>query len=76
MPSCVCITHDLSEESRPFKIKLVYGISILLPPPNSPSNNIKVFQLCKSAAFHFSNLFVCLFCSSSLPSIYVGKSMV
>ncbi|CAJ1975285.1 unnamed protein product [Sphenostylis stenocarpa] len=42
MPSCVCITHGLSEQSRPFNIKLVYGLSILLPPPNSPSNNMKL----------------------------------
>jgi len=69
MPSCVCITHDPSEESRPFKIKLVYGISILLPPPNSPSNNIKLekkkcivslhHSLCLSILFFFSSFYIC-----------------
>ena len=65
VPSCVCITHGLSEQSRPFNIKLVYGISILLPPPLIPQPIIWTFR--NNAYFHFNTLFVSLFCSSSLP---------
>lgn len=59
VPSCVCITHGLSEQSRPFNIKLVYGISILLPPPLIPQPIIWTFR--NNAYFHFNTLFVSIF---------------